>query len=291
MTSARYRIEHRTAYRYADSVSASYGRGHLRPRDLPWQSCQEHSLVVEPAPSDAAESTDVYGNVHHYFHVTTSHTELTVTGVSVVDVRRPDIDKVAAAQPWEESRVGPAEGEQVEFLLASPYVQITDEVHAYAATSFQPGRPALEAARDLVRRIHSDFTYTSGATKVGTPVPQVLASRTGVCQDFAHLIVACARSHGVPARYVSGYLCTAPPPGRPRMVGVDASHAWAALRLPGGQWLAVDPTNDTLADERYTTVAWGRDYGDVPPLRGVIFTEARSSTMHVAVDVAPLPSP
>ena len=288
MTSARYRIEHRTAYRYSDSVSASYGRGYLRPRELPWQNCEQHSLVVDPAPSDAAESTDVYGNVDSYFHVTTSHTELTVTGVSVVKVHRPEFDAAAAGRPWEEARADGAAGELIEFLLASPYVQITDEVQAYAAESFRPGRPALETCVDLMHRINTDFTYNSGATKVGTPVAKVLASRAGVCQDFAHLIVACARSHGVPARYVSGYLATRPPPGRPRLVGVDASHAWAALLLPGGHWLAVDPTNDTLADERYTTVGWGRDYGDVPPLRGVIFTEAKSSSMDVAVDVAPL---
>ena len=288
MSSARYRIEHRTTYRYADSVSASYGRGYLRPRDLPWQDCEQHSLVIDPAPSDAADSTDVFGNVHSYFHVTTSHTELTVTGVSVVDVRRPEFDEAAAGRPWEEVVADSATGELVEFLLASPYVQITDEVHAYAAASFRPGRPALEAVVDLMHRINTDFTYSSGATRVGTPVPQVLAARAGVCQDFAHLLVACARAQGMPARYVSGYLATRPPPGRPRMVGVDASHAWAAVLLPGGHWLAVDPTNDTLADERYTTVGWGRDYGDVPPLRGVIFTEARTSTMDVSVDVCPI---
>jgi transglutaminase-like putative cysteine protease len=285
---ARYRIEHRTAYRYSDSVSASYGRGYLRPRELPWQHLDQHTLVIEPAPSDAADSTDVYGNVDSYFHVTTSHTELTVTGVSVVQVHRPVVDAAAAGRPWEEARAGATAGELTEFLLASPYVQIPDEAYAYAADSFRPGRPALDAIVDLVHRINADFTYSSGATRVGTPVPEVLAARAGVCQDFAHLIVACGRSHGIPARYVSGYLATRPPPGRPRLVGVDASHAWAALLLPGGHWLAVDPTNDTLVDERYTTVGWGRDYGDVPPLRGVIFTEARTSSMEVAVDVAPL---
>lgn len=288
MTSARYRIEHRTTYRYSDSVSASYGRGYLRPRDVPGQHCEQHTLAIDPAPSDAADSTDVYGNVHSYFHVTTSHTELTVTGVSVVQVHRPQFDAAAAARPWEEAQCAGAAGELVEFVLASPYVQVPDEAAAYAAGSFLPGRPALEAVVDLVHRINTDFTYSSGATKVGTTVSDVLAARAGVCQDFAHLIIACARSHGIPARYVSGYLATRPPLGRPRLVGVDASHAWAALLLPGGHWLAVDPTNDTLVDERYTTVAWGRDYGDVPPLRGVIFTEAKTSSMDVAVDVAPL---
>ena len=285
----RYRIEHRTAYRYSDSVSASYGRGYLRPRELPWQDCQEYSLNISPAPSDAAESTDVYGNVDSYFHVTSSHTELVVVGVSVVQVRRPEIDPIAAGRPWEQGRTrseGDAEG--VEFLLESPYVQITEGVRDYAAVSFRPGRPALEVLTELVHRVHADFRYSSGATTIGTRIPEILSKREGVCQDFAHLVVACARSQGLPARYVSGYLATDPPPGRERMVGVDASHAWAAVRLPGGHWLAIDPTNDQLADERYTTVAWGRDYGDVPPLRGVIFTDAESSTMKVAVDVAPL---
>ncbi|SDP21813.1 Transglutaminase-like enzyme, putative cysteine protease [Nakamurella panacisegetis] len=287
-THRRYRIEHRTAYHYSDTVSASYGRGYLRPRELPWQDCEQYSLVIEPTPSDAADSTDVYGNVDSYFHVTSSHTDLVVTGVSVVQVRRPELDLAAAARPWEEAQVGAVDAEGVEFLLASPYIQITDEVREYAAVSFTPGRPAGESLLDLVHRIHADFRYRSGATTVGTPIPRILAEREGVCQDFAHLVVACARAHRVPARYVSGYLATDPPPGRERMVGVDASHAWAAVRLPGGHWLAVDPTNDQLVDERYTTVAWGRDYGDVPPLRGVIFTDAETSTMKVAVDVAPL---
>jgi transglutaminase-like putative cysteine protease len=288
MTSARYRIEHRTAYRYSDSVSASYGRGYLRPRDVPGQHCEQHTLAIDPAPSDTADSTDVYGNVHSYFHVTAAHTELTVTGVSIVEVRRPEFDLAAAARPWEDARQAGTAGELVEFVLASPYVQVPDAAQEYAAGSFLPGRSALEAVIDLVHRINAEFAYSSSATKVGTSVSEVFAARAGVCQDFAHLIVACARSHGIPARYVSGYLATRPPPGRPRLVGVDASHAWAALLLPGGHWLAVDPTNDTLVDERYTTVAWGRDYGDVPPLRGVIFTEAKTSSMHVAVDVAPL---
>jgi len=288
MTGERqYRIEHRTAYRYSDSVSASYGRGYLRPRDLPWQQCQQHSLLIEPTPSDTADSTDLYGNHDSYFHVTSTHTELMVTGVSFVRVRRPEFDQLAAQRPWEQSAAA-VDAEGVEFLLASPHIEITQHAREYAAASFRPGRSALETLTELMHRIFTDFTYTSGATKVGTPIDTILADREGVCQDFAHLVVACARSQGVPARYVSGYLATDPSPGRERLVGVDASHAWAAVRLPDGYWLALDPTNDQLADERYITVAWGRDYSDVPPLRGVIFTDAQTSTMQVAVDVVPL---
>ncbi len=284
----RYRIEHRTSYHYSDSVSASYGRGYLRPRELPWQRCVEHALRVEPAPTDSAESVDVYGNVDTFFHVTTSHTDLEVVGVSLVEVQRPVLEPDVAMLPWELARLPDGDADAVDFLLPSPYVDIPGEAATYAAESFRPGRPISEAALDLVRRIHTDFTYRSGATTVGTSVATLFTDRAGVCQDFAHLLLACARSLGLPARYVSGYLATSPPPGRPRMIGADASHAWAAIRLPDGQWFAVDPTNDQAADERYTTLAWGRDYGDVPPLRGVIFTEATSRTMKVSVDVAPL---
>jgi transglutaminase-like putative cysteine protease len=154
--------------------------------------------------------------------------------------------------------------------------------------SFTPGRPIKEATRDLTHRIHTEFTYGHGATSVNSTVVDVLEAKKGVCQDFAHLAVACLRSLGLAGRYVSGYLATRPPPGKPRMIGADASHAWAAVRLADSNWLNFDPTNDTVIDERFTTVAWGRDYDDVAPLRGVIYTDAKKREMDVAVDVAPL---
>ena len=293
MSTARwYRIEHRTAYHYSDIVSASYGRGFLRPRDLPWQQCLEHQVSVDPDPSDRSESDDGYGNSSTYFHVTRSHSELMVTGLSTVRVEPPDHDWEQLGRAWEQARPRvDANPESVEFVLPSPQVQLPAQVRAYAEPSFPPGRSLHGAIVDLTARIHGDFAYRSGSTTVNTTIPAVLAERAGVCQDFAHLAVACVRSVGLPARYVSGYLATDPPPGRQRMVGVDATHAWAAVRVPGGSWLAFDPTNDQLADERYTTVAWGRDYSDVPPLRGVIFTDAQTSEMTVAVDVAPIGEP
>ena len=293
MSTARWhRIEHRTTYRYSDVVSASYGRGFLRPRELPWQQCLDHQLSVHPSPSDRSESEDGYGNVSTYFHVTQSHTELTVTGVSTVRAEPPHHDLARLRQPWEQARPAvDADPEAVEFVLPSPQVQLPAQVRAYAELSFRPGRPLFDAIVDLTSRIHADFNYRSGATDVDTTIATVLAERAGVCQDFAQLAVACVRSVGLPARYVSGYLATDPPPGKDRMVGADATHAWAAVRAPGGSWLAFDPTNDQLADERYTTVAWGRDYNDVPPLRGVIFTDATTSEMTVAVDVAPIREP
>jgi transglutaminase-like putative cysteine protease len=290
----RYRITHRTAYAYSDEVSLSYGRGHLQPRTLPWQRCVASEVAVDPAPSDRSVRPDAYGNASVYFSVTQPHTALTVTGTSEVEVADPPVDEAALALDWRAARPGAAgDPLAVEFALASPQVVLTPDVHDYAAVSLRPGRPFGEAVADLRTRIHQDCTYRPGATTVTSSVPDVLARRAGVCQDFAHLAVACLRSHGLAARYVSGYLATDPPPGRPRVVGADASHAWVSVRVPGpgsgpDRWLAFDPTNDQLAGDRYTTVAWGRDYGDVPPLRGVLFSDAERSSMTVSVDVAPL---
>jgi transglutaminase-like putative cysteine protease len=288
MTS-RYRIEHRTVYRYSDEVSTSFGRGYLRPRDLPGQRCLQHNLTIEPAPSDLSHGIDVYGNANTYFHVTNSHTELRVVGLSDVEVVAPLLDPATAALPWERAKpTGSGDPRVVEFTLASPLVRMPPQIREYATVSFTPGRPIVDAVTDLTHRIFTEFRYESGATSVSSTVIDVLAAKAGVCQDFAHLAIGCLRSLGLACRYVSGYLATNPPPGKARMVGVDASHAWAAVRLADDSWLSFDPTNDTLADERYTTVAWGRDYDDVPPLRGVIYTDAETHEMDVAVDVAPL---
>ncbi len=175
-----------------------------------------------------------------------------------------------------------------DFVLASSLADQTAAARAYAAESLTPGRPVGEAVTDLMHRIHADFTYDKTATTVSSTVDDIFAKRAGVCQDFAHLTLACLRTYGLAVRYVSGYLATTPPPGKERMVGADATHAWAAVWIPDGGWLAVDPTNDQWVDERYVTVAWGRDYADVPPVKGVIFTEAKTSNLKVEVDVAPL---
>jgi transglutaminase-like putative cysteine protease len=285
----RYRIEHSTVYRYSDGVSTSFGRGYLRPRDLPGQRCLQHNLTVEPTPSDLSHSIDVYGNTNSYFHVTNSHTELRVVGRSDVEVSPPDLDPATMALPWERARPSAhSDPRAVEFTLASPLVRMPPMIRQYADVSFPPGRPIIDAINDLTHRIFTEFKYESGATSVSSTVVDVLESRAGVCQDFAHVAIGCLRSLGLACRYVSGYLATYPPPGKDRVIGADASHAWAAVRLADSTWLSFDPTNDTLADERYTTVAWGRDYDDVPPLRGVIYTDAETHKMDVAVDVAPL---
>ena len=285
----RYRIEHRTIYRYSDEVSTSFGRGYLKPRDLPGQRCLQHNLSIEPTPSDLSHGVDVYGNYNTYFHVTNSHTELRVVGLSDVEVSPPELDPAVLALPWERARPSStADPRAVEFTLASPLVRMPVQIHEYALRTFIEHRPIGEAIVDLTHRIFAEFKYHPGSTTVSSTVADVLEARAGVCQDFAHVAVACLRSVGLACRYVSGYLATDPPPGKERMVGADASHAWAAVRLSDGSWLGFDPTNDQLADERYTIVAWGRDYDDVPPLRGVIYTDAESNEMDVSVDVAPL---
>lgn len=287
-----YRVSHRTEYRYSDVVTNSYGRGHLTPRDSARQRCLSFDLDIDPQPADRSSSRDAYGNLSSYFHVTQRHRALTVVGNSVVEVDPPPpglYGSGAALQPWESARPGGCDGMlAAEFALDLRPPEITDSVREYAAPSFGPGRPLIEVLRDLNARIFSDFTYRSGSTTVSTQVAQVLTAREGVCQDFARLAIACLRANGLAASYVSGYLATDPPPGKERMFGVDATHAWAAVWTGDNRWLGLDPTNDQMVDERYITVGWGRDYADVPPLRGIIFTESEYSVIDVSVDVAPL---
>jgi transglutaminase-like putative cysteine protease len=291
----RHRVTHRTEYRYSEVVTSSYGRGFLTPRDSQRQRCIAHELIIEPAPTDSSTSVDVYGNISSYFHITEPHSTLTVTSDSIVDVFPPPSGRYAsgpAVAPWEASRPAGLRGAlATEFTLDLDPPEITDEVRAYAAPSFVPGRALVDVLRDLVSRIFGDFTYRSGSTTVSTGVKEVLAAREGVCQDFARLAIACLRANGLAASYVSGYLATDPPPGKDRMIGIDATHAWAAVWTPQepGQfeWLGLDPTNDQLVDERYIIVGRGRDYADVPPLRGIIYTNSERSVIDVAVDVVP----
>lgn len=285
-----YEVRHRTRYTYDDEVTSSYGRAYLVPRDAPGQSCVGHRLVVEPAAGHLSESLDFFGNSSVYVEVHTPHTVLDVLAVSTVVVTRvaPDLS-LLDGWTWERAaaEVGsrPDGVDAREMLLDSPQVVASADVAAYVAGEFTPGRPLGAALAALVSRIHGDFTYRFGATSVSTTLAEVLERREGVCQDFAHLMVGCLRSVGLPARYVSGYLETLPPPGRPRLQGADASHAWVSVLVPDLGWVDLDPTNDQAADARYVVTAWGRDYRDVPPLKGVIFTEATKSTLDVEVDV------
>jgi len=290
-----YRISHSTMYRYSDVVTSSYGRGFLTPRESVRQRCVEHQLVITPEPNDSSISRDAYGNVSSYFHVTQRHRALTVTSSAVVEVDPPPPELYGAGSAvaaWESARPLGTDGAlAAEFTLDLRPPEITDAVREYAAPSFVPGRALIDVLYDLNARIFSDFTYRSGSTTVSTQVSEVLVAREGVCQDFARLAIACLRAHGLAASYVSGYLATDPPPGKERMVGIDATHAWPAVWTPQNQWLAFDPTNDQMVDERYIVVGWGRDYADIPPLRGIIYTDSEHSEIDVAVDVEPFEGP
>jgi transglutaminase-like putative cysteine protease len=291
----RHRVTHRTEYRYSDIVTSSYGRAFLTPRDSLRQRCIAHRMDIDPAPGDSSTSGDAYGNVSSYFHVTEPHRNLTITSDSIVDVYQPPPERYTsgpARERWEAARPAGLRGAlAVDFTLDLNPPEITDEVRDYAAPSFVPERPLIEVLRDLTSRIYTDFTYRSGSTTISTGVSEVLAAREGVCQDFARLAIACLRANGLAASYVSGYLATDPPPGKDRMIGIDATHAWAAVWTPQqpGQfeWLGLDPTNDQMVDQRYIIVGRGRDYADVPPLRGIIYTNSEKSTIKVAVDVVP----
>ncbi|GAS92054.1 transglutaminase family protein [Mycolicibacterium brisbanense] len=287
----RYDITHRTVYRYSDDVTSSYGRAFLTPRELPWQRRLYHELTIDPDAADSSTSRDAYGNISSYFHVLQPHRTLSITARSVVEVDPPGPERYAggsARAPWEIARpVGGDGALATEFTLDLQPPEITDAVRDYAAPSFVPGRALIDVLRDLNARIFTDFTYRSGSTTVSTQVTEVLQAREGVCQDFARLAIACLRANGLAASYVSGYLATDPPPGKERMVGVDATHAWASVWTPQNVWLGLDPTNDQMVDERYIVAAFGRDYADVPPLRGIIYTDSESSVIEVSVDVAP----
>jgi transglutaminase-like putative cysteine protease len=290
-----YRVRHVTRYTYDDVLEASYNRGLLQPREAPGQRVVSSEVVATP-PSDLVSThLDYFGNRSVYLECRTPTTELVVAATSVIEVDRTPPD-LRALDGW---TVAEAAGhlaestdpvELAEFTLPSPLVAMGAAVRGYAASELRPERPLGEAVDALVHRIHADFRYTQGATSVRTTLAELLDLRQGVCQDFAHLAVGCLRSVGLPARYVSGYLETAPPPGREKLQGADATHAWASVLTPSGDWLDLDPTNDQLADSRYIVTAWGRDFSDVSPLRGVVFTEAGTSKLVVEVDVDPLPA-
>lgn len=291
-TLTSYRIEHATTYTYDKEVTGSYGTLHLRPRELAWQRVLAHEVQIQPQASDVFRHSDGYGNDQAYFHVTEPHTTLDIVAISVLEIEDPPRHEEAEAIGWELARPAanpevPDAWQATDFTLLSPMIDQPAGVRDYALRSFTPNRPIGEAARDLMHRIYADFEYESGSTTVTTKVSDLLRDRHGVCQDFAHFMVAGLRSLGLAARYMSGYLATTPAPGKERLVGADASHAWVGCWIPHGGWLHLDPTNNRLADQSHATVAWGRDYGDVPPVKGVIFTQAKKSTMKVAVDMAP----
>jgi transglutaminase-like putative cysteine protease len=285
-----YRVRHVTEYSYLESVPTSHHDLHLLPRAVPGQTVRAESLTVSPTPALRRDRFDWFGNRATHLAIHERHSRLAVTSDLEIDVSPPPAPTSDA--PWEAARDAVRAGVDadaraaVEYVLPSPRAAASAVARELAEPLFPPGRPLIEAAQALMHVIHKEFTYDSAATDVSTSVDEVLSQGRGVCQDFAHVQIACLRALGLPARYVSGYLVTRPN-GEPRLIGADASHAWLAVRLADGIWLNLDPTNDVVPSHRHVTIAWGRDFGDVTPMRGVILGGGRHD-LHVGVDVIPL---
>jgi transglutaminase-like putative cysteine protease len=288
-----YRIVHRTTYKYKYPVALGNHVACLTPRTLTHHRCLWSKMRIEPEPSTHAERLDYYGNQLSFFTIQEPHKQLVVEARSevVLDAERRFIP--ANSPPWEDvARDLPEDRsaatlEAYQFAFESPRIKPSPEFAAYAERSFTRRRSLVEALLDLTARIHHDFLFDSKATNVRTSTEEVFRKRRGVCQDFAHLQIACLRSLKLAARYVSGYLRTYPPPGKPRLIGADASHAWVSVFCPGSGWLDLDPTNNLVVGDGHVTLGWGRDYGDVSPLRGLILG-GRDHTLKVSVDVEPV---
>lgn len=287
-----YNVRHRTVFEYSQAVSISHHRLHLTPRTTTQQSALWSTILVDPTPSLRSESRDYFGNRVIHLTIQQPHRRLEVEASARVEVRAAEPPALALSRPWEavarelETAREASALEAYHFAFDSPYVAGDGDVYDYALPSFPLGRPILAAAMELTGRIFHDFAYEGGVTSVSTPVNEVMAQRRGVCQDFAHLELACLRCLGLPARYISGYLLTYPPAGQDKLVGSDASHAWISVWCPELGWVDFDPTNNTIPGEEHITLAWGRDYGDVSPINGFM-VGGGDHEITVAVDVTP----
>jgi transglutaminase-like putative cysteine protease len=310
----KYRITHTTCYHYSQPVGLCQNEARLQPRDFWRQRCDSSRFDITPAPADFYERIDFFGNRVAYFAIQQPHTQLIVTAISEVTLfpKQNSVD-LLNLMSWEQARSllqeTPAQGqaqsqqgqsqvqvqhqhqeqspdilEARQYLLDSPMITVTPELADYAQSSFLPNRALVEVVGDLMGRIYKDFSYDPAFTTIATPLSDVLSHRRGVCQDFAHLAIGCLRAYGLAARYISGYVETLPEPGKQRLVGADASHAWFSVYSPGVGWLDFDPTNNTVPLDQHITLAWGRDYADVTPLKGIAFGGGQH-TLSVSVDV------
>ncbi len=289
----RYQVSHTTAYHYEHSVTVSQQMLHMRPRDSAIQTCEQHSLSISPKPSEQRQQHDYFNNVSDYIAIFSQHDVLEVTSNFTVAMQaRPNLSALNQSLTWEQvaqqlREHAPQHLEATHYLFASPNVQCSQALIAFAQPSFNAGRPLIEAVFDLTQRIYQEFQFDPEATDVSTPLDQVLAGRRGVCQDFAHLMLGCLRSLGLACRYVSGYIHTHPPAGKERMIGADASHAWVSVYCPIYGWVDFDPTNNCLVQNEHITVAWGRDFSDVSPMRGVVLGGGKQK-LKVSVTVMPI---
>jgi len=292
---ARYHVIHETHYTYQSVVTLSQQYLHLSPLDFRYQQVESHNISIIPEPEECMSGQDYFGNGTKHIAITVPHQVLIVHSEFTVSLaQRPDLDKIKRSLPWEllrdtlvHSKIA-ATQDACRFLQASPHVSWNAQLREYAALSYTPGRPQLDAALDLTQRIFEDFEFDDSATEISTPLEEVFKGRRGVCQDFAHLMTGCIRSLGLPARYVSGYILTHPPEGQPRMLGADASHAWVSVYCPTLGWVDFDPTNRCLVQHEHVTLGIGRDFSDVTPLRGIVLGGGEQE-LQVKVTMTPLP--
>ena len=288
-----YFVRHRTTYRYLQDVSHSWHLAHLRPRATPLQAVHDSSITLSLDTASRVAREDYFQNPCEWFSIDQPHTHLDMLAESRVTVQPAPERLSRDSIPWEEVRTrleNPQDDEErdvVQYLFDSPMTKFRSDIAAYGSVSFPPHRPILAGAMELMNRIHQDFRYDTTVTDVSTPLDRVFEIRAGVCQDLAHVGIAAMRAIGLPARYVSGYLLTAPPPGKPRLLGADASHAWFSVWAPPFGWVDLDPTNNVLVGESHVTASWGRDYGDVAPVAGIILG-GHDHVVEVGVDVIPV---
>ncbi|HWA70303.1 MAG TPA: transglutaminase family protein [Rhizomicrobium sp.] len=290
---SEYFVRHRTTYRYLQDVSHSWHLAHLRLRSTPVQTVHDSQIKLSLEPASHEARNDYFDNPCEWFSIDVVHTQLDVVAESRLRVDPAPQRASRDSRSWEEVRTlleSPDDEEErdaVQFLFDSPLTRFKSNIAGYAAISFPPRRPVLAGAIELMNRIHGDFRYDTSVTDATTEVDRVFEIRAGVCQDLAHVGIACMRSIGLPARYVSGYLLTQPPPGQARLLGADASHAWFSVWAPPFGWVDLDPTNDVLVGETHVTSSWGRDYGDVAPVAGIILG-GHDHVVDVGVDVIPV---
>ncbi len=285
-----YEVSHTTQYDYDAPVDSSFAEIRQLPGDVDGQVCVRREITTEPAAEHQSEHSDYFGNLTATISIRHPHNRLIVTSASLVDTSgRPTEFGVDGQLPWMSytaARSDPSDLNVIEFSLDSSLVTRSQQLIEYAQPSFNRNASLADGVVALCTRMHADFEFDSTATEIDTEIADVIKMRKGVCQDFAHVMIGSLRSLGLAACYVSGYLETDPPPGQPRLTGVDRTHAWVGVYLGGDRWIGIDPTNDQLAGPKYVTAARGRDYSDVPPLKGVIFTDAEESRLTVSVDVA-----
>ncbi|GAB4425728.1 MAG: transglutaminase family protein [Turneriella sp.] len=287
---ADYEVTHTTVYSYSETVSHCQNIAYLLPQSDSRQNCESTELTISPAPTASADHTDYFGNRFRYFSVEQPHRQLSVTARTRIHTDNLLQSDWESSPAWEEvarcvqNPLEAADIAAVEYLLPSPFITLSSVFGDYAAESFSPGRPVLAAALEFVQRIRSDFKYEQKSTTILTPLSDVFRHRRGVCQDFAHLAIAALRTIGIPARYVSGYIETYPPAGKPKLRGSDASHAWISVYAGSGAWFDFDPTNGKAITEEFIVTARGRDFGDVSPLKGILFGGGKH-TLKVEVDV------